>query len=363
MELKSECFGCSACVHVCPKQCIVMGENDDGFFVPQWVRRTECIDCGMCEQICPMTEKAVIPDGEMRKAYLFVNKDEYDRNLSSSGGFFKALSDVVLGINGIVCGAAFSDNFMVEHRCVENINDIYPLLGSKYVQSNLKKTFSEVMEFLKKGRYVLFAGTACQIAGLKSFLRSIDCSKLITVDLICMGVPSQKVWRSYIEECHQEEIRYIQFRYKSKGWWEFGLRFQYAHTDYFKTFRSGDDLYLRMFSNNISLNRFCYDCKYREKRKYSDFYIGDAWNINRIRENMDDNRGITTVFVNTEKGMDFLKKIQNSHLFEIELEEALLYRDDLLQGKKIPHKRKIFFENLRMGRGFAEAVKECEAKR
>lgn len=364
MELKTECFGCSACVNVCLEQCIVMGQNDDGFFVPQWTEKAKCTECKMCEQVCPMMQEKEIFAGEMKKAYLFVNRDEYDRNLSSSGGFFKALSDVIFRMNGIVCGAAFSDGFMVEHRCIEKADDIYPLLGSKYVQSNLKKTFPEIKEFLKDGRYVLFAGTSCQVAGLKSYLGNIDCAKLVTIDLICAGTPSQKVWKEYIEECHQgEEIRYIQFRCKTKGWWESEFRVQYAHADYAKPFRKGEDLYVKMFFNDISLNKACYDCKYRKKEKYSDFYIGDAWNINRIKSNMDDDRGITSVFVNTEKGAEFIRKVQNAHLFEIELEEALLYRGDLLQGKEIPDKRTVFFEQLRKGRGFVQAVKECEKEK
>ncbi len=356
--MKSECFGCSACVNSCPTQCIAMGQNQEGFFVPKWVAKDQCISCGKCMEVCPMEKSSLEPMGEMKRAFLFINRDAYDRNLSSSGGFFKALSDVVFELGGIVCGAAFKENFMVGHKCVQNRDEIYPLLGSKYVQSDLENVFLEIQSFLQQGRYVLFAGTPCQVAGLKNFLKDVECEKLLTVDFICAGVPSQKVWESYIKECHQgEEIRYIQFRYGAKGWWEWGLRVQYAHHEYWKENRM-EDPYLRMFLENISINSYCYSCKYREKRKYSDFYVGDAWNINRIRTNMDDDRGITTVFVNTKKGEEFIEKIQNAHCFEISLEEALQYREDLLHGKKIPDERKRFFEGL-TGEGFARAVQLC----
>lgn len=361
MELKSECFGCSACVHSCPMQCIAMGQNVEGFFVPVWTEKENCIDCGKCVQVCPMEPDTPEPAGKMEQAFLFINRDEYDRNLSSSGGFFKALSDVVLENGGVVCGAAFSDDFMVEHRCVQKKEDLYPLLGSKYVQSNLKNVLSEIRSFLQERRYVLFAGTSCQVAGLKNYLQDIKCDKLLTIDLICAGVPSQKAWKSYVEEYHgDEEIRYIQFRYSVKGWWEWGLRVQYAHSDYWKENRF-EDPFLKMFLKYISVNSTCYNCKYREKRKYSDFYIGDAWNINRIRTNMDDDRGITSVFVNTEKGKKFLEKIQNAHCFEMSLEDALRYREDLLQGKEIPEERKCFFEEL-AEEGFIKAVNRCESK-
>lgn len=359
MELRKECFGCSACVHACPNQCIEMGQNAAGFFVPVWAEKNKCTDCGVCRQVCPMTETSLKPDGEMKKAYLVVNRDSYDRNLSSSGGFFKALADLVFQQGGVVCGAAFADEFLIRHQWVEDKNAVYPLLGSKYVQSNLNNTFSQIKTFLEQGKYVLFAGTSCQAAGLKNFLREgTGCGRLITADLICHGVPSQKVWKKYLEECHKgKEIRYVQFRCKAKGWWESNLRLQYAHADYMRENRL-EDPYMRMFLNGISLNPCCYDCRFRSKKKYSDFYMGDAWNINRIRTNMDDGRGVTAVFVNSEKGQNLIEKMENIHCFEVELEEALFCREDLLKNKEMPAGRKVFFENLE--KGFITAVKECE---
>ncbi|MCM1495269.1 MAG: Coenzyme F420 hydrogenase/dehydrogenase, beta subunit C-terminal domain [Bacteroides sp.] len=341
-----ECVGCSACKNICPVDCIEMMYNEEGYFVP-FIDETKCIHCDACKKVCPMQE-AYQPDKEMQQAYLFIHCQEYYRNLSSSGGFFKALSDVVLEDNGVVFGAYLTEDFLVRHGYVEQKEDIFRLMGSKYVQSEMGDSYKQAKEFLEQGRWVLFSGTPCQIGGLYSFLGK-EYDNLTTVELFCAGIPSQYSWKSYLKDYHgNEEIRYVQFRYKGQGWWQTGLRFQYLKDDYYFSSRSRLDPYMAAFSNTVNLNETCYHCKFKGEKKNADFSIGDAWNINRIRVNMDDDRGITIVLINSEKGLKIIKKIQrDNHLFEVSLEEAMFAREEWNPNVNVPDNRESFIYDLK----------------
>lgn len=352
-----QCCGCGACASICQSGAITIGIGDDGFYKPELTADC-CIECGACETVCPMCNES--SKNEIQYAYLFINSNQYERNLSSSGGFFKCVADLILDAGGVVYGAAFADDFSIEHVRCENSEQLYPLMGSKYVQSRIGDTFRQAQNDLEHGKTVLFSGTSCQVAGLKNFLgREYD--SLYTVDLICQGTPSPEAWKRYLEDYHDDEdIRYIDFRYKSDGWWNWGLRLQYAHKDYFSKARGGHDPYMSAFLQGISLNEPCYDCKFRSMQRVSDFFIGDAWNINRIRVHMDDNRGITTVFVNSEKGLKLFKQLEKQDIcFSISLEDALKFREDLLSKKEMPSQRAAFIENL-MKHGFRYAYEGSE---
>lgn len=353
----NQCCGCGACASACESGAIIMGIGDDGFYKPE-LAPDRCVECGACETVCPMQHDA--PRNAIERAYLFINANQYERNLSSSGGFFKCAADLILEGGGTVYGATFADDFSVEHARCESEEQVFRLLGSKYVQSRTGDTMKQVRDDLEKGKMVLFSGTSCQVAGLKNFLGK-EYDNLYTLDLICHGAPSPKAWKRYLEDYHGgEEIRYIDFRYKSAGWWDWGLRLQYAHKDYFSKARGGHDPYMMAFLQGISLNEPCYDCKFRSMQHASDFYIGDAWNINRIRAHMDDNRGITTVFINSEKGLKLFKQLEKTNIcFEITLDEALRFREDLLSKKEIPPQRAAFIEGL-MKHGYRYAYKEVQ---
>lgn len=369
MVSKEGCAGCGACFNTCPMNCIKLVENNEGFIHPE-VDDTVCSRCGKCDEVCPMEIRKDIPAKEKDftiSDFLFINGSEYDRGVSSSGGFVKAVSDIILEQEGnAVFGAKFNERFDIEHAAVTKKDDIYPLLGSKYVQSNTGTTFREAKDILDKGYKVLYVGTPCQIAGLKSYIGKKYESSLYTVSLFCHGVPSRVAWRSYLSDYWSEEtIRYIQFRYKYTGWWNYGLRMQFLHDDYYSSCRSMADPYLKMFLNNVSLNKECYSCKFREPNMIkADFYIGDAWNINRIRTNMDDNKGITSVLCYTEKGREIVLRLKDKHkVFDISEEEILKFRGDFCE-KAIPKTRKNFFDLLNTS-GFKNAfsITECSEEK
>ena len=352
-----QCYGCEACASICQYGAITMKIGDSGFYGPE-LNPKLCVECGACESICPLQNCEM--NNRMQWAYLFVNANQYERNLSSSGGFFKCAANFVLENGGIIYGAAFADDFSVEHVRCEEKDILFPLLGSKYVQSRIGDTFVQAARDLEQGRTVLFSGTSCQIAGLKNYLGR-DYENLYTIDLICHGTPSPGAWKSYLEDYHGDEtIRYIDFRYKVNGWWEWGLRLQYAHEEYFAKTRGTQDPYMRAFLQGISLNEPCYSCKFRSGKRVSDFYIGDAWNINRIRGHMDDNRGITTVIINSDKGHSLFEQLKKGNIcFQITLEEATAFREDLFAAKEIPFQRKEFLQNL-VEHGFKYAYEKSK---
>lgn len=186
---KKDCCGCSACVQKCPKQCISLKEDNEGFLYPE-VDKSMCINCGLCEKVCP-----VLHQGESRKplkVYAAKNQDEEIRRQSSSGGIFTLLAEKTIQDGGVVFGARFDEHWEVKHDYTETIEGLAAFRGSKYVQSRMEDNYRKAEMFLKQGRKVLFSGTPCQVAGLKRFLRKYY-GNLLTIDMVCHGVPSPLV--------------------------------------------------------------------------------------------------------------------------------------------------------------------------
>lgn len=213
---KQNCCGCSACYNICPTNCIQMIEDAEGFIYPK-IDEKSCIDCKLCKIVCP-----VLNGKEQTKMPVFYgskNKDNEIRLKSSSGGIFFSIAEYVISNGGMVFGAAFDNNMALEHIEVENVEGIYKLMGSKYLQSNIKNTYVRAEQYLKDNKIVLFTGTPCQISGLKTFLQK-DYENLYLVDVVCHGVPSPKVFREYMKELNainKSKIKDIHFRDKRLG--------------------------------------------------------------------------------------------------------------------------------------------------
>ena len=214
---KSNCCGCTACANKCPRNAIKMVEDDKGFLYP-YIDRKKCINCGLCDKVCPIINKRKTEN--YPKAYAAINKDEKIRLNSSSGGIFSALANYILEEQGIIFGAAFSDDFLVKHIMIDNKDDLYKLRTSKYLQSSLGDIYKEVEKKLNEGKKVLFTGTSCQINGLYGYLNKIY-ENLYTQDIICHGVPSPKVWKNYLKYRQEKDLESptkINFREKTIGW-------------------------------------------------------------------------------------------------------------------------------------------------
>lgn len=318
---KKDCCGCRACVQICPKDCISFLKDEEGFSYPKF-NESDCIDCHLCEKVCPMKNEN--PQIEPKKVIGAYNLNEDERSLSSSGGMFILLAKKTIAENGVVFGAVFDEEWNVKHTYTETKEGIFPMLQSKYVQSNIGDSYINVRSFLKQGRKVLFCGTPCQVLGLKRFLRK-DYANLLTVDFLCHGVPSPGVWKKYVERelkplarsatvgknsvCHLSidsvsDLSDIEFRDKSYyGWKKFGfvVRQKSPSRGDQNTVLLSDNHYInpymRGFLSDIFLRPSCYDCKCKNGRSGSDLTLGDFWCAEQVDKDIDDDKGLSLVLI------------------------------------------------------------------
>ncbi len=342
-DKKDNCCGCYACVNVCPKNCIVMKEDDEGFYYPN-VNNSRCVDCKLCEKVCPIInkEKFLQENGlEVNNTFVAYTKNETIRRNSSSGGIFSELAVNVLNNDGAVFGVAFDSNFNAHHIMVNNVYDLNKLRGSKYIQSQVENTYQEAEELLKSGKLVLFTGVACQIAGLKTYLRK-SYENLITVDVLCHGVPSGKVWRKYIEykqKKHNSKIKEFYFRNKDKGWKLFTVKQKYANNQCESSIFTQDP-FIQLFLGEICLRPSCYNCRFKDIKRQSDITIGDSWGIENYMPEMDDDKGTSVVIAHTEKGINLINCIKDNLIIKnAELDEALPPTADSRKSV-LPHKNR-----------------------
>ena len=303
---ENECCGCTACVSVCPQKCLSMVENAEGFLVPCLIDTVKCIDCNLCNKVCPVLNKHE-DKKHFEKGYIVQNTNEKTRIESTSGGAFSAIALSVLDEGGIVYGAAYVDNFTVRHIGVEKASDLWKLRNSKYIQSNLDHTFSEVKKRLESGRKVCFSGTPCQIEGLIAFLRK-DYDNLILVDVVCHGIGSPLIWRKYMEMQSAYQPEYIFFRWKHYG-------YKYSTMSFFKNSKeiyfSGveSDPMLRAYFTNSCDRNSCYDCPFKKRYRLSDYTIWDCFQPKYFDASFNDDKGTSSVLINSEKGMMQFEKI------------------------------------------------------
>lgn len=342
--LKSRCTGCAACASICPKNAIEMKIDNNGFKYP-YINKEKCIDCGLCKKICPVL--ASNKEEKQKRAYACYNNNEFERLASSSGGIFVLLAKWFIQNNGVVFGACFDDSFCVVHSYAENEDDLKKFMTSKYVQSDLKDSFKKVKEFLSKGRYVLFTGTPCQVEGLISYLGK-NYDRLYTQDIVCHGVPSPKVWEKYKEyrkDVDSDSPKEINFRNKDNGWSQYNYCFKYNDKIYKSFFK--DDLFSRAFLNNISLRESCYDCTFKNCNRNSDITLADFWGINNILPEMNDNKGVSLIIVNSLKGRNLLDSIKAEiTIKETNYEEAIKYNPSYSVPATKNSNREKFFKDL-----------------
>lgn len=307
---KTQCCGCSSCAQRCPKQCITLAQDEEGFLYPQ-VDTNICIDCGLCEKVCPiLTAKQ---SHEPLKVFAAKNPDDNIRKESSSGGIFTMLAESFIREGGVVFGARWDKDWNVVHDYTETIEGIKVFRGSKYVQSNINGAYQQAEAYLKQGRKVLFSGTPCQIAGLKAFLQKEN-DNLITVEVACHGVPSPMVWTKYLNEVistrNIRSINEINFRNKKYGWNSYHFSIDYInHNGKSNTMihPHGDNPFYRGFLNHLYIRPSCYACKSKGCASGADITIADFWGIDKLDRALDDNKGYSTLIANTAKGLAAIK--------------------------------------------------------
>ena len=284
--------------------------------------------------------------------------DDGIRYTSSSGGMFTLFANAVLQSGGTVFGAELDDAFQVCHTSITNTGELFKLRGSKYVQSKMTGIFKKVRTLLNNGKKVFFSGTPCQIAGLKGFLMK-DYENLTTVDVVCHGVPSAKVYNKYLQEIASdtgESITKVNFRDKANGW-------KQGETLFFtKTHRIGapkrQETYMRLFLNNVSIRPSCGDCAFNNKRSLADVTIADYWGIDKQFPEFDDDKGVTLVMINTEKGQQLFDTVKDKTTYiATDFEKGAEYNLAVSKSLGLHPKRQYFFDNLEK-----KTLKELEAE-
>lgn len=308
---KKECSGCGACYNSCPVDAITMQYDEEGILYPV-VKEETCIHCKKCVKACPALKPVTAPGAEPAECYAAYADTEL-RKVSSSGGIFGTVADYILENGGAVCGAAFDERQQLSHCVVESKEDLPKLCGSKYVQSDTKRTYTQIRQILEEGRPALYVGCPCQIAGLKGFLGK-EYDKLFTIDLLCHGSPSPVVFERYLEEIHnRDQIEYVGFRDKDHFKWEInstGMTVRYKNG---KTYRriKADDLFYRVFTPAIAVRPQCQSCHYAHIPRQGDFTLGDFWGVKKYDEKLTDGMGTSVVAVNTVKGQEMLAMIKD----------------------------------------------------
>lgn len=365
-----ECTGCTACASACPNQCINMTENQEGFLYPE-IDSSKCIECSLCVRSCPICSQLPIPVQETI-AYAAYTKSSELRKESSSGGIFSELALAVLEQGGVVFGVAYSEQFEVNHICVESADELYRLRGAKYTQSSLEGIFSKVKSYLKQKRRVLFSGTPCQVAGLKAFLKTED-ALLLCVDFVCHGVPSPAVWQSYVKyrskvDNNGEMPLSIDMRSKESGWsyYRYSNVFRYEQKQWRST--SGDNLYMKIFVGDYINRLSCINCQAKGYNRMSDITLGDFWGVWDIEPEMDDNKGTSLVLVHTQAAKSILEQFSDQIVLKkITLQQASKQNQSMLVSSPAPNKRETVIQKCLDGKFdelqgyFAESQKSPEA--
>lgn len=344
-DLAKECCGCTACTSICPRHCIEMKKNEEGFLYPV-VETDKCIECGLCQKVCMIGERT--QQEVTLKSYAAINTHLDIRMASSSGGVFALLAQKVISENGVVFGAVLADDCKtVHHAIAHNNRELSKMYGSKYVQSDLCDVYLQVRKALREGKKVLFTGTPCQINGLHLFLGK-HYENLLLVDVICHGVPSPALWSKYvssIEKKYHSSIINVNFRSKKSDWQDFGMK-RIDKRDRELFFSKDQDPYMQMFLRNFCLRPSCYQCVAKEKR-YSDITIGDFWGVEHVIPEMNDGMGTSAVIVRTEKGDKYFSQVAlHTKFVETEYQAIVEHNSAELNSVHKPPQRENFFSDM-----------------
>ena len=380
---KKDCCGCSACVQRCPKQCIFLKEDEEGFLYP-FVDKETCVDCGFCEKVCPVLHQ--VQERIPLEVFAAKNPNEKIRMNSSSGGVFTQLAEQIIKVGGVVFGVKWNEHFEAVHDYTETKDGLAAFRGSKYVQSLVGDTFKQAEQFLKQGRRVLYSGTPCQIAALKLFLRK-EYENLLAVDFICHGTPSPGVFRWYLsEELAQEaarqsgkkiqfrssvsipviskadilaqehgfEIEDISFRDKREGWKKYSFvlslkslsKVQIAgeKNSVSLSYTLNKHAFMRGFLRDLYLRPSCHACPAKAGKSGADITLGDYWGIQDLMPDLDDDRGISAITINTKKGQTMLHAT-NAKLYPAPYDDLCEKNPALVHSCRINTNRIPFFAN------------------
>lgn len=350
INISADCTGCGACVQKCPRKCIKLTEDKEGFLYPI-IEIDKCVNCNMCNGVCPVF-KNVTYDITYQRAYAAVHKDRDVLNRSTSGGAFSAIANEILSRGGVVYGCAYQPPLKAVHIRIDNLLDLTRLNGSKYVQSLIDDCYKKAECDLKEGKWVLFSGTPCQIAGLKSYLNQ-DYEKLFTVDIVCHGVASQACFDKYIQWYEHKNnmiVNNFDFRSKKNSGWSIagistGIDAKSGKSCSKKVFYF-DEYYYFYFLKSAIYRESCYKCKYTNLSRAGDFTLGDLWGAERFNLPFSVVDGCSLILANSKKATELLELLP-IYLKEISVNSAIADNEQLRQPSKRPAIRESLLTQFR----------------
>jgi len=344
---EDRCAGCFGCYNSCPNDAIEMKYDEHSFYLP--FINENCNRCGICQQHCPVIQDTENDDKSKEPVfYGGRSKDREIRMMSSSGGIFPELAKYILDQSGVVFGAGWDENFNLEHVKINDFYEIEKITGSKYVQSRIGKGYKKVLKELEEGKNVLFVGAPCQVAALNTF---DDYEELLTIDLVCHGVPSQLLFDKYLEYKEKEyesDIDKIFFRDKTNGWEDFQMRIGFEDGSVYEKNHKLDP-YFKAYLPNLCLRDSCYDCKFNCIPRPGDITLGDFWG--EPPKEISTNEGVSVILANNRKGEQVLKELKNENQIEMKRTDyntATVNNPRIDGGKfQIPNSRNDFLEELK----------------
>lgn len=309
--------------------------SDEGFLYPH-INHDICIKCNLCQKKCPILNP--VKHHEAPKVYASWSLSDQVRTSSSSGGMFSEISNWAIQHNGVIFGVVIDDKLDAVHKSARTMDEYLAMKGSKYFQSNTKQTFKDVKSILNKDQHVIYTGTPCQIAGLLKYLSPKTYDKLITVDIVCHGVPSVLVFKDYLKKLskYYPNIDYSSFQFRKLNGW--GLESSIKSNNERVNIKSRHDIFVKLFLNGYLHREACYNCVYTTTHRVADITIADFWGIGKqVKFNHDTSKGVSLTLINTSKGERLLNEIKdNVFVEEREIEEALVVNDQLYRPSKYP---------------------------
>lgn len=350
------CCGCEACSQICPTGALTMKKGNGGFLYPE-IEQSKCISCSLCHNVCPVLHagKEKLPI----EVYASRIEDAELLSKSSSGGMFTALALPVIQNGGVVFGAEYAEGYhSVKHSWCESEEDLDRFRRSKYLQSSTNKSYIQARKFLREGREVMYSGTPCQIAGLKSFLGR-DYENLLTVSLICHGVPGPDIWKRYLESLSgNSEIEAVMFRDNRYSWKNCHFSVKDKTQEHFMKFRESS--FIRGFLGALYTRESCSACCFRSMRSGSDIVIGDYWGVWKYNPEMFDDKGVSVLLTGSEKGSCFIKNRTGLKTVPLEYGQVLKYNRALEESTPASSRRNEFMKRY-MSEDFDSLMDELMA--
>lgn len=345
-NFEENCYGCRNCENICPKAAIKMIENSEGFLVPV-IDDKKCVNCGLCVKKCPYLQankKEIIKPKKWYACYL---KNEEERQLSTSGAIFPALANWFLSNDGYICGCVWNDELEAIHIITNKQEELQRMKGSKYVQSNLTNCAVTIKELLANHK-VLFTGTPCQVAAIKKYNEGN--SNLYTMAVVCEGVPSPKVWKKYVkylEEYNKSKLVNVQFRNKEIGWEPPVMKKVFQNGRIKSCLTYSTDLYGKAFLQGMYYRKTCNHCQYKLSGYNADIIVGDLWGADKSIIKESNNKGISAILINTERGEALFEQIASQlECYPIQQEDVIRNNQMIIKPIEVHPNREKFYQNI-----------------